>query len=106
MLRSDIKNLEIFPDAVPKERAIDANDGVFIAFKYDLLCTETPEMDTNCEIVRCKMNIIGYMTLYFGSFYQPPDKIDNDYLEEFNSSLSRIMSNGNAHVLVGGDFNT
>ena len=35
----------------------------------------------------------------------PPDKIDNEYLEEFNSSSSRIMSNRNAHVLVGGDFN-
>ena len=76
-----------------------------IAFKRDLLCTETSELDTNCEIVRCKMNIIGCRTLYFGSFYRPPDKIDNDYLEEFNSSLSRIMSNRNAHVLVGGEFN-
>ena len=27
------------------------------------------------------------------------------YLEDFNTSLSRIMSNKNAHVLVGGDFN-
>ena len=35
----------------------------------------------------------------------PPDKIDNDYLMEFNSSLSRIMSNRNAHDLIGGDFN-
>ena len=40
-----------------------------------------------------------------GTFYRPPDKIENDYLEEFNSSLSRIMSNRNAHVLVGGDLN-
>ena len=40
------------------------------------------------------------MVLFIG-----PDKIDNDYLEEFNSSLSRIMSNRNAHVLIGGDFN-
>ena len=38
-------------------------------------------------------------------FLSPPDKIDNDYLAEFNSSLPRIMSNRNAHVLVGGDFN-
>ena len=51
------------------------------------------------------MNIIGCRTLYLGSFYRPPDKIDNDYLEELNSSLSRIMSNRNAHVLIGGDFN-
>ena len=43
--------------------------------------------------------------MYLGSFYRPPNKIDNDYLEEFNSSLSRIMSNRNAHVLIGGDFN-
>ena len=107
-LTPDIKNSEIFPesfDAVRKDRASDAHGGVFIAFKRDLLCTETPELDTNCEIVWCKMNIIGCRTLYLGSFYRPPDKIDNDYLEEFNSSLFRIMSTGNAHVLVGGDFN-
>ena len=36
---------------------------------------------------------------------RPPDKFDNDYLEEFNISLGRIMSNRNAHVLIGADFN-
>ena len=104
----DIKNSEIFPDsfdAVQKDRASDAPGGVFIAFKRDLLCTETLELDANCKIVWCKMNIIGCRTLYLGSFYRPPDKMDNDYLEEFNSSLSRIMLNRTAHVLVGGDFN-
>ena len=108
-LTPDIKNSKIFSksfDAVRRERASDAHGGVFIAFKRDLLCTETPELDTNCEIVWCKFNIIGCRTLYLGSFYRPPppDKIDNDYLEKFNSSLSRIMLNRNAYVLVGGDF--
>ena len=79
----------------------DAHGGVFVAFKCD--CTETPELDTKCEIVWCKLNIIGSRTLYLGSFYRPPDKIDNDYLEEFNISLGRIMSNRNVHVLIGGD---
>ena len=96
---------QIFFDTVGKDRASDAHGGGFIAFKHDLLCTETPELDTNCKIVWCKINIIGCRTLHLGSFYRPPDKIDNDNLEEFNSSLSRIMSNRNAHVLVGGDFN-
>ena len=107
-LTFEIKNSEIFPDsfdAVRKDRASDAHGVVFIAFKHDLLCTETPELDTNCEIVWCKLNIIGCRALYLGSFYRPPDKIDNEYLEEFNSSLSRIMSNRNAHFLVGEDFN-
>ena len=57
-LTPDIKNSEIYPDsfdAFQKDRA----GGVFIAFKRDLLCTETPELDTNCERVWCKMNIIG-----------------------------------------------
>ena len=44
-------------------------------------------------------------TLYHGSFYWPPDKIYNDYLDEFNSSLSQTVSNRNANVLVEGDFN-
>ena len=73
-LTPEIKNSEIFPDsfdAVRKDRASDAHGGVFIAFKRDLLCTETPELDTNCEIVWCKLNIIGCRTLYLGSFYRP-----------------------------------
>ena len=43
--------------------------------------------------------------MYVGLFYQPLDNIDNDYLEEFKISLRRIMSNKNAHVLIGRDFN-
>ena len=42
--------------------------------------------------------------MYLGSFYQPSDRSDPEYLESFNLSLSRIMSNRNAHVLTGGDF--
>ena len=73
-LTLDIKNSEIFPDsfdAVRKERASNADSGVFITFKRDLLCTETLEMDTNCETVWCKMYIIGCRTLHIGSFYRP-----------------------------------
>ena len=53
-LTHDIENSEIFSetfDAVRKDRANDAHGGVFIAFKCDLLCTATQELDTNCKIV-------------------------------------------------------
>ena len=46
--------------------------------------------------------------MYLGSFYRPPNRkpeIEKEYLEAFNHSLTMIMSNKNAHVLVGGDFN-
>ena len=72
--------------------------------KRDLLCTETPELDTDCKIAWCKLNIIGCKTLYFGSFYPPPGKTDPEYLEQLNTSLGRIMTNKTAQVLVGGDF--
>ena len=107
-LTPDIKNSEIFPDsfdAIRKDRVGDAHVGVFIAFRRDLLCTETPELDTKCEIIWCKLNIIGCRTLYLGSFYRPPNRTEKEYLEAFNISLTRIMSNKNVHVLVAGDFN-
>ena len=33
------------------------------------------------------------------------DNIDNEYLEEFNTSLVSIMSNRNACVIIVGGFN-
>ena len=93
-LTPDIKNSEIFPDAfdaIRKDRVGDAHGDVFIAFRRDLLCTETPKLDTECEIVWCKLNIIGCRTLYRGSFYRPPNRkpeIEKEYLEAFNQSLT------------------
>ena len=108
-LTPEVKNSEIFPDsfdAIRKDRAGDSQGGgVFIAYRRDLLCTETPELDAKCEVIWCKLNIIGCRTLYLGSFYRPPKRIEEEYLMEFNKSLTRIMSNKNAHVLVGDDFN-
>ena len=102
-LTPDIKNSEIFPDsfdAIQKDRVGDSHGGgVFIAFRRDLLCTEYPELDANCEIIWCKLNIIGCRTLYLGSFYRPPRCIDSEYLTELNKSLTRIMANKNAQVV-------
>ena len=38
-----------------------------------MLYAETPELDTDCEIIWCrpKLNIIGCKTLYLGSLYDP-----------------------------------
>ena len=61
------------------------------------ICSEAPELDTKCEIIWCKLNIIGCRILYLGSFYRPPkfptQELELKYLEDFNTSLSGIMSN-------------
>ena len=36
---------------------------------------------------------------------RPPNRMEKEYLEAFNISLTRIMSNKNTRVLVEGDFN-
>ena len=60
-LTPKVKNSEHFPDsfdAIRKDRAGDSQGGsVFIAYRRDLLCTETPELDAKCEVVWCKLNI-------------------------------------------------
>ena len=57
--------------------------------------SEAPELDTKCEIIWCKLNIIGCRTLYLGSFHRHPRSPTQEleYLEDFNTSLTRIMSN-------------
>ena len=81
-LTPEVKNSEIFSDsfdAIWKDRAGDSQGGgVFIAYRRDLLCTETPELDAKCEVVWCKLNIIGCRTLYLGSVYCPPICIEED----------------------------
>ena len=62
------------------------------------------ELETECELVWVKLQIIGCKTLYLGSFYRPPDISDPDNLDQLNSSLKRIMSCKNSHVFLGGDF--
>ena len=57
-LSRDIANSEIFPegfDAVRKDRVGDAHGGVFVCFKKDLICTEVPELEMDCELVWVKL---------------------------------------------------
>ena len=61
-------------DAFRKDRVGDVHCGVFFALMRDLLCTDTPELDTGCEIIWCKLNIIGCRTLHLGSLYRPTNR--------------------------------
>ena len=102
-LTPDIKNSEIFPDcfdADPKDRASDAHGCVFIAFKRDLFCTETMELDTNCEIVWCKSNIIGCRTLYLWSFYRHMTSLIMNILRSLTHPYLRLC-----RIEMLGDFN-
>ena len=76
--------------------------GVFIAAKDDLLLTGEYDLEIDCEVLWCKINIQSSRTLHIGSFYHP-DVSDSTSLDELGSSHARIPTN---HlVFLGGDLN-
>ena len=72
-LSLDIINAEMVPDVYDTIR--DAHGGVFVCFKI-LVCIEVPVLETDCELVWVKLQIICFKMLYLGSFYRPPDITD------------------------------
>ena len=60
-------------------------------------------METNCELLWCKVGIQGTKQLLIGAYYRPKEE-EADSLEELEASLDRL-GNRDDHFLLGGDFN-
>ena len=87
---------------VERDDRQERNGGCFVASKKDFLMQRETELENNCELVWCKIEIKGSKILRVGSFYRP-DISDKTSLGELATSLMCIPT---AHpVLLGGDFN-
>ena len=106
-LNPSIRNEEIFPNkyTVVRKDRIDSHGGVLVAFKSDLVGTHRMDLDTDCEVVWVQIQLVGCKSLLVGAFYRPPDKRENQYLNELQTSLSRIKGKHNDNIWIGGDFN-
>jgi hypothetical protein len=62
-------------------------------------------LDSKCEIIWCKINIVGSKPLFIGSYYRPTN--DNpEPVFELDASLSKLShSSAMPNVILGGDFN-
>ena len=105
-LSPKINSNEVFPtedyNVERRDRPNDAHGGVFIATKKDLLTIREVELETDCEIQWCKIDIAGAKTLHIAAYYRPHEG-DEASLTELAHSLSRL---GPTHtVVIGGDFN-
>ena len=89
-------------DTVPCCSELASGGGCLIAAKKELLMTREHELETDAELMFCKVNIAGSKTLHMGAFYRR-DVSDNTGLGRLGESLSRIPV-GHSTVL-GGDFN-
>jgi hypothetical protein len=78
--------------------------GVLIAVKDTYIATAVPELHTDCEIVWCKLELVGHKAVYLSCYYNP--KTNNDAsIQEFGTSMERAARINNAFIIGAGDFN-
>ena len=71
---TQLQLLDITIEHCQKDRLVDAHGGVFNAFKQNLLCTVTPELDIDCEIAWCKLCIIECKRCFILALFIVPQK--------------------------------
>jgi hypothetical protein len=103
-----ITNSQIFPpnyNIYRKDRkGTKTGGGVLIAINDKYLSSEIPELDTDCEIIWCKIQQKGNKDLYICSYYINPKTSDRESMTEFETSVQRAAAN-NPCLLIGGKFN-
>ena len=105
-LDASIKDSQVFPDGYNiyrSDRKINGG-GVLIAVKDNLVTSAVPELHTDCEIVWCKLEIVGLKTLYLSAFYNPKTSNSKGY-EEYGKSMEKMNRIKNAFIISAGDFN-
>ncbi len=105
-LDASIKDQQFFPDGFNiyrTDRKINGG-GVLIAVKDSLITSAVPELHTDCEIVWCKLEIVGHKTLYLSAYYNPKTSNTIGYVE-YGKSIEKACKIKNALVISAGDFN-
>ena len=107
-LNSDIADSEVFPQNFAVQRRDRQNrvgGGVFIACHESLQCNRENDLETECEILWCSVQIANGTKVLLGSFYRPPDT-GEDYMVSFYDSMAKAKDKfRSAKVLCGGDYN-
>ena len=95
-LSPDIKDSEIFPQGYTPYRAdrttkTTRSGGVFVLVVDTLICSEQPQLRSECEITWVKLEVVGTQPLYLAAFYKPRED-DQDSLDGLRSSLDGLTS--------------
>ena len=84
-LDGSIKNKECFPEedyeVIRRDRETDKHGGVFIMVKRDLIMERVYDLETDCEIIWCKINMVRSKSIYICSYYRPHEN-DEPSLKE------------------------
>ena len=110
-LTPDVHNNEMFsPQMIGKyhifrrDREHTSGGGVFIAVSNEYICTHEPELETDCEIIWVKLNIVGCNTLHICAYYNPNEGNEAS-LASFDMSIQCICNRTASHIWIAGDMN-
>ena len=108
-LSKDISDNEIIPNefnyTIYRKDRDDGYGGVLIAVTKDILSEPLPDLNTSCELIWCKIHVIGIKDFYVCAYYRPRTS-DQFSLDQLNLSLAKIQEHkSNPTVLLAGDFN-
>ena len=91
-LSSSVLNSEIFPPnfTIFRKDRDGGHGGVFIARKSDIQCKHL-EIDTECELVACEIELPSGPPLVIVSVYQPPYN-NLDYMDNLTDTINCIAN--------------
>lgn len=78
--------------------------GIVIAVKNKYIDTATTELQTDCEIVWYKMELVCHKSIHLCSYYHHKTS-NEECIDQLAKSLKRASSIKNSFVVVAGDFN-
>ena len=76
---------------------------MFIAVKDDVISSRMEDLESECEILWTKIDIVSCKPLYIAAYYRP-DATDAESLEQLAVSMDKLPQ-GNSHIWLAGDMN-
>jgi hypothetical protein len=64
---------------------------LFIFLSTDILSSEQPELDTDCEIIWAKVDIIGVKSIYIGAYYKPQENDIETYYDIWFNLVDNLV---------------
>ena len=61
--------------------------------------TSVPELHNDCEIVWCKLELVGHKSIYLSSYYNPRTS-NEESINQFGLSMAQASRTNNAFVMV------
>ncbi|XP_030834498.1 uncharacterized protein LOC115921297 [Strongylocentrotus purpuratus] len=107
-LDPSINSAEFLPEgytALRRDRLSDRHGGVFFAYRKDLPVKRRKDLETNCEIMWCQLDIQGKRPILFGTVYKPKHD-DTETVDKLAASLELINNCAKLRdIVLQGDFN-